>query len=338
MLEFLAIKILLLLLLLLLSAFFSGSETALIGIGKLKARALLKRGVKGAEIIDEMVQKPEAVLSTVLIGNNLVNIAASVLAASIAIELFGSYGPAIAVGVMTFLILTFAEIMPKTIAVHNAERISIRVSRPLKIIAFVFQPFVKVFSFITSTFLRPFGIKQQHNSIITEEEVETLLDIGEEEGAIEEDEKAMMIGVLKLDEIQVNSLMKPKEEIVSLEVSQTVDSAVDVIRRTGYSRIPVFEGTKDNTIGMLYAKDLLIKEHEGVGSLREMIKAPHFVSDTKRVDDLLDEFQHGRFHIAIVVDEQGRTKGLVSLEDLLEVIVGSIYDEYDVIKTRSQKK
>ena len=327
-------KLLLLFVLLVLSGFFSGSETALIGIGKIRARALLKRGVKGAETIDKLANEPEAVLTTVLIGNNIVNVAAAAIATSIAIDFFGSYGVGIATGVMTFLILTFAEIMPKTIAVHHAERISILISKPLGILTAVFKPLIKAVSVITGAFAKLLGIKLHRKRLMTEEEVESMLDIGEEEGAIEEDEKEMMMGVLKLDEIVVKHVMTPKEDMVCLEVNQTVDSAVELIKRSGYSRIPVFEGSKDNIVGVLYAKDLLIKTNAKAGSvsLKELMKTPHFVPETKRVDDLLEEFQRGKFHIAIVVDAAGRTKGLVSLEDLLEEIVGSIYDEYDMIK------
>jgi Mg2+/Co2+ transporter CorB len=325
-------KLLLLFVLLLLSGFFSGSETALIGIGKIRARALLKRGVRGAETIDKLANEPEAILTTVLIGNNIVNVAAAAIATSIAIDFFGSYGVGIATGVMTLLILTFAEIMPKTIAVHHAERISILISKPLGILTSIFQPLIKAVSVITAAFEKLLGLKLHRKRLMTEEEVETMLDIGEEEGAIEEDEKEMMMGVLKLDEIVVKQVMTPKEEMVCLEVNQTLDSAIELIKRSGYSRIPVFKSSKDNIVGILYAKDLLIKAKEGNVSLKELMKTPHFVLETKRVDDLLREFQRGKFHIAIVVDKEGKTRGLVCLEDLLEEIVGSIYDEYDVIK------
>ena len=328
-LSLLGLKFLILLLLLLLSGFFSGSETALIAIGKVRARALVKQGVKGAKEIDELMNQQEAMLTTVLIGNNMVNIGASALATSIAMEFFGSYGVAIATGVMTFLILTFAEIMPKTIAVHHAERISIIVSKPIKMMAYFFMPFIKVVSAITGTFERFMGMAPYKRRVLTEEEVETMLDIGEEEGAIEEDEKEMMMGVLKLDEIRVRNVMTPKDTMVCIDVNQSVDDAVELIKRTGFSRIPVFERTEDNIVGILYAKDLLA--NRGETSIRKLMKPPYLISDTKRVDDLLKEFQRGRFHIAIVVDNQGKTEGLVCLEDLLEVIVGSIYDEYDVI-------
>jgi len=276
----------------------------------------------------------------VLIWNNIVNIAASAVATSLAIDFFGSYGVVIAIGVMTFLILTFAEIMPKTIAVHQAERFSIIISKPMAVLASVFKPLIKFFSLITGAFEKLLGMKRHRKRLMTEEEVESMLDIGEEEGAIEEDEKEMMMGVLKLDEIVVKHVMIPKDDMVCLEVNQTVDSAVELIRKSGYSRIPVFEGSKDNIVGILYAKDLLIKTNakKGSVSLKEIMKTPHFVPETKRVDDLLTEFQRGKFHIAIVVDAARRTKGLVSLEDLLEEIVGSIYDEYDVISTKIREK
>ncbi|MCK5109542.1 MAG: DUF21 domain-containing protein, partial [Methanosarcinales archaeon] len=251
---FLIEQLLLLSVLLLLSGIFSATETALIGIGKIKARILLKRGVKGAEEIDKLVRDPESVLTSVLILNNVVNIAASAVATSISIEIFGpTHGVAIAIVVMTILILTFSEIIPKTIAVHQAERISILISKPMQILASIFQPITKVFSMITGISARILGIKLHRKRLMTEEEVETMLDIGSEEGAIEEDEKEMMIGVLKLDEIVVEDVMSPNEAIICMRVDQTLDSAVELIKSSGHSRIPIFEGTKDNVVGILYA-------------------------------------------------------------------------------------
>ena len=331
------VKLLILFLLLLLSGFFSGSETALIRIGKVKARSLLKKGVKGAETVQKLVNEPEALLTTVLIGNNIVNIAASALATSIAIDYFGNFGVAIAIGVMTFIILTFGEIVPKTIAVHHAEQFSIIVSKPLEMMIFVLRPVIKLLSAITNAVGKVLGLKIPQRKLLSEEEVKTLLDIGEEEGAIEEDEKEMMNGVLKLDYITVKNVMTPEEEIVCLEVKERVDSAVELIKTSGYSRIPVFEESKDHIVGILYAKDLLISANDRNASVRDLMKPAHFVPETARVDDLLEEFQKGKFHIAIVVDEEGRTKGLVSLEDLLEEIVGSIYDEYDMRKIKGEK-
>jgi len=328
------VKIIVLFLLLLLSAFFAGSETALIRIGRTKARSLLKRGVKGADTVQKLVNEPDALLTTVLIGNNIVNIAASALATSIAIEYFGVWGVGIAIGVMTFLILTFGEIIPKTLAVYHPERFSIAVSKPLAILIFVLRPVTKGVSVMTNAFGKLLGLKMQQRGLLSEDEVKTFLDIGEEDGAIEEDEKEMINGVLKLDYITVKNVMTQKEDMVCLEAHQSVDSAVELIKKYGYSRIPIFEGTEDNIVGILYAKDLLINANDSTISLKKLMKAAYFVPETARVDDLLKEFRKGKFHIAIVVDAEGRTKGLVSLEDLLEEIVGSIYDEHDVRKIK----
>jgi putative hemolysin len=326
------VKIVVLFVLLLLSGFFSGSETALIKVGKIKARSLLKRGVKGADTVEKLVNEPDALLTTVLIGNNIVNIAASALATSLATEYFGDFGVGIAIGVMTFLILTFGEIVPKTIAVHHAEKFSIIVSKPIEILIFVLRPITRILSVITNAIGTMLGLKIPQGKLLSEEEVKTMLDIGEEEGAIEGDEKEMMNGVLKLDYITAKNVMTPKEAMVCLEAHQSVDTAIELIKSSGYSRIPVFEGNEDNIVGILYAKDLLINGNENTISLKELMKPAYFVPETARVDDLLKEFRKGKFHIAIVVDKEGRTKGLVSLEDLLEEIVGSIYDEYDVEK------
>ncbi len=330
-------KIIVLFVLLLLSGFFAGSETALIRMGRVKARSLLKSGVKGADTVQKLVNEPDALLTTVLIGNNVVNIAASALATSIAIEYFGVWGVGIAIGVMTFLILTFGEIIPKTLAVYHAERFSIAVSKPLAILIFVLRPVTKVLSVMTNAFGKMLGLEMKQRRLLSEEEVKTFLDIGEEDGAIEEDEKEMINGVLKLDYIIVKNVMISKEDMVCLEAHQSVDSAVELIKKYGYSRIPVFEGTEDNIVGILYAKDLLISANDSTSSLKKLMKPAHFVPETARVDDLLNKFREGKFHIAIVVDEEGRTKGLVSLEDLLEEIVGSIYDEYDVKKNKRPK-
>ena len=329
------LEIVVLFVLLLLSAFFSGAETALTGIERVKVRSLQERGVKGADSVQKLLDEPEVMLTTVLIGSNTANIAASALATSIAIEYFGDLGVGIAIGVMTFLILIFSEFIPKTFAVRHVERFSIAASKPLRIFIFVFRPVAKVLSVMTNAFGKLLGLEMQHRRLLSEEEVKTFLDIGEEDGAIEEDEKEMINGVLKLDYITVENVMISKEDMVCLEAHQSVDSAVELIKKYGYSRIPVFEGTEDNIVGILYAKDLLISANDSTISLKKLMKPAHFVPETARVDDLLNKFREGKFHIAIVVDEEGRTKGLVSLEDLLEEIVGSIYDEYDVKKIKS---
>lgn len=328
------LEIVVLCVLLFLSAFFSGAETALTGIERVKVRSLQEKGVKGADSVQKLLDEPEVMLTTVLIGSNTANIAASALATSIAIEYFGDLGVGIAIGVMTFLILIFSEFIPKTFAVRHVERYSIAASKPLRIFIFVFRPVAKVLTVMTNAFGKMLDLEMRQRRLISEEEVKTFLDIGEEDGAIEEDEKEMINGVLKLDHITVENVMISKEDVVCLETHQSVDSAVELIKKYGYSRIPIFEGTEDNIVGILYAKDLLINANDSTISLKKLMKATYFVPETARVDDLLKEFRKGKFHIAIVVDEEGRTKGLVSLEDLLEEVVGSIYDEHDMKKIK----
>ncbi|MBA5942319.1 MAG: DUF21 domain-containing protein [Methanophagales archaeon] len=327
------LEIVFLCILLFLSGFFSGSETALIKMGQVRVKSMQKRGVKGANIVQKLVSEPEVMLTTVLIGNNIVNIAASALATSIAIRFFGDLGVGIAIGIMTFFILIFGEIIPKTFAVHHSERFSIAVSKPLKVLIFVLRPVVKLLLLMPYTFGKLLGLKVQQRRLLSEEEVKTVLDIGAEDGAIDDEEKKMMTGVLKLDHITVKNVMTPKKAIACIGANQSIDSVVKLIKKQGYSRIPVYEGRADNIVGILYSKDLLINSSLAKPTpspLKKLMKPAHFVRETARVDDLLKEFREGKFHIAIVVDKEGRTKGLVSLEDLLEVIVGSIYDEHDM--------
>ncbi|MHC1636179.1 MAG: hemolysin family protein [Candidatus Methanospirareceae archaeon] len=337
--SWIVLKFIILSILLFLSAFFSGSETALVAIGKIKARALLKKGVRSAEVIQKLIEEPNVFLTTVLIGNNIVNVAASAIATSIAIDYFGSYGVGIATGVMVFLILTFGEIMPKTIALHHAEKISIIASKPLYILSSILRPVIKFFSFMVGVLHSVFGIKEVKKPLVSEEEVVTILDIGEEEGVLEKEEKEMIKRVLAFNDTMVRNIMKDREEMVCIEANKSLEEAIDLIKRSGYSRIPVFEGDRDNIIGILYAKDILMHGDKCKGgvSLKEMIKPAYFVEETKMIDDLLKELQQGRVHIAIVVDKEGKVKGLVTLEDILEEIVGSIYDEYDIQKMRRQR-
>ncbi|MCU4139905.1 MAG: Hemolysin-related protein [Methanophagales archaeon] len=348
--SWLLVEILVLLLLLLLSAFFSGSETALVSIGRVKAKAMLKRGEKHAEKINKLLSDPDAFLSAVLIGNNLVNIAASAIATSLAIRIFGGIGVGIATGVMTFVILTFCEVLPKTLAMHHAERFAAIAAPPLTILVAALKPVSCLLSKFTKALGNALGYEFRRERL-SEDEVRTYIAIGEEEGAIEEDEREMMEGVLRLDEKVARDVMTPKEKMVCLDADKRVEDAVELIRKFGYSRIPVYERNPENIVGVIYAKDILThdsitvraKERERgekagktVKTVRDLMKKPFFVPETKRIDELLQEFQRGKMHIAIVVDDKGRAKGIVSLEDLLEEIVGSIYDEYDLRRMREK--
>jgi len=326
-------KFLALIILLLLSAFFSASETALVAISKIRVKKLINEGKEGAEEIHELKKDPDALLTTILIGNNLVNIAASAIATSLAIERFGSLGIGIATGVMTLVILTFCEIFPKTLAARNPETISLIVSKPIRLLVWIFRPAVKVFTLMTVAVRRLLGwTPSSVAETVTEEEVKTLLDIGEEEGVFDEDEKEIIERVFELDDITAADIMTPKEDMVCVPADSSLSEAIEVIKTHGYSRIPVYEGSSDNIIGILYAKDLLTHACDSRNNnlnIRARLKPPYFVDYRTKVDALLREFQRGKFHMAIVVDETARPVGLVTLEDVLEELVGNIFDEYD---------
>ncbi|MDY6966638.1 MAG: hemolysin family protein [Halobacteriota archaeon] len=324
------IKIISLFLLLLLSAFFSGSETAIISLSKAKVRYLADEGIRRAKTLQKLLEDPHRLLSTILLCNNFVNIAASAIATSLAIDYFNSYGVAFATGGMTFLILTFGEITPKRVAIRHAERFSLLVAGPIAVLSFVLFPISRVLNAITDPFVKLTGGEDRENPLVTEEEIRTLVDVGEKEGVFEENEREMIHRVFELGDTVVRELMTARTDMVSLEVKQSMEECLDLITSHGYSRIPVFEERMDNIVGVIYAKDILSyiwkKEKPQV---KEIMRPPYFVPETKMVDELLKEFQRGKMHIAIVIDEYGGTSGLITIEDIIEEIFGNIFDEYD---------
>jgi len=324
------IELVILFALLFLSGFFSSSETALVAVGKVGARSLSKNGTRKAEIVKKLAEEPDALLTGVLIGNNVVNVAASAIATSLAIKAWGSWGLGIAIGLMTLLVLIFGEIIPKSIAVHHPERVSLFVCRPLYLLICAFRPISRFFVSLGGWVKRLLGVRVKEEPAVSEEEVKTMLEIGEEEGTIEKGERIMMERVLTFTDTVVESVMIPKEKVFALDASLSVNEATGEVRRSGYSRIPVFE--KGRVVGILFAKDLLGNGGEGSRSIKEVARPPYLVRETEHVDDLLRQFQKGRFHMAIVVGKDGGVKGLVTIEDLLEEIVGSISDEYDLSK------
>lgn len=343
------LQIILLIILLGLSAFFSGSETALIGLGRIKRKQLVKKKVPRAEIVQRLMTHPDRILITILIGNNLVNIAAAAIATSLAIQFFGNTGVGIATGVMTLLILTFGEITPKAYASHNAARMALKAARPLEIMQRSIYPIVLGLSHMARGISKAFGgeVKSQSNMFATEEEFKIMVSVGSEEGIIEEEEKEMIHSVIEFGDTTVKDVMIPQEEMVCVEVNQTTGDALDLAVDSGYTRIPVYEKTVDHVIGILHVKDLLSfldqliemdqKSREQI-TVGKMMRLAYHIPETKKLDILLHEMQDKRVHIAIVVDENGNTSGLATLEDLLEEIVGEIFDEYDVQKRIHQER
>ena len=313
------------------SGFFSGLEVALVGVRKSTVAQLLNKKRKGAAALHRLKTNPSWMMASVNLGNNLVNVGASALAASVSIRLFGEEGLGIAIGVMTFLILIFGEITPKTYCNANATKIALRYAPVLLAFSYVFYPVVKFFEVITRGVIRLIG--SSHTSLpITEDEIRGVIDQGLEENAIEKEERELVHGALKFDDTVVRSVMTPRTRMFTLHSKMLLFEALPQINHSGHSRIPIHGATRDDIVGFVHAKDIL-KELERDGrkmmSLEQIARKPVFASQEKTVSSLLKEMQGRKTHMAMVLDEHGGVEGLVTLEDLLEEIVGEIEDETD---------
>lgn len=334
--SYLYIRIVVLAVLLVLSGIFSGSETAITSINIAKIRQLRDSDEKKAKILERIKKKLNIILSTILIGNNLVNILATAILTEVTVGLFPGKGATfIATGIMTVLILIFGEITPKTYAAQNPEIVASKVGKPLEVLSFIFKPVLIVLNGITSFVIKLFGGNVGHNGpFVTEEEIRSLVDVGEEEGVVKHQAKEMIEGVFQIDDIDVSDVMVPRIDMVAIAEDATLNETLDKIIKYGHSRIPVYKGTIDNIIGLLYAKDVLpfvaYKEEDiKKTKLRDIMRQAYYVPETKKVNKLLRELQINKVHMAIVLDEYGGTEGLVTIEDILEEIVGDILDEFD---------
>ena len=321
---------------LILSAFFSGSETALFSLNKLQLKKMQKEesGWR-VDAIVKLLDDPQRTLITILTGNMFVNIAASSLATYLAIKIFGNIGIGIASGTMIFLILVFGEIVPKSLAIANAETIAKKVARPIDIIASFVLPLINFFKVIINTLFYFSGKKRiKEKKEITEEDLITLIDVGKDEGVIEEEEKEMIRNIFEFGDTMVKEVMVPRVDVDCIPSDTKLDMILNLIKKYGHSRIPVYEDTIDDIIGILYAKDLLAVYEQWFKSkekfyLKKIIRRAYFVPENKKIDELLDIFQRDKIQIAIAIDEYGGTAGLVTMEDVVEEIVGEIIDEYD---------
>ena len=310
--------------LLLLSGFFSSAETALFSISKAKAVHIAKeKGLRNA-LIKKMKDDPHRLLSTILIGNNLVNVAASALATVVTINLVSSNAVGIATGVMTCLILIFGEIFPKSVATRNNIMIAKLVIIPLYWLSILFTPIIIMLNFIPKL-----TGKVQRKSHVTEEELMTFVEVVEEEGGIEEEEKELIHNIFEFDDTSASEIMTPRADMFVINVDE--DFQLETIVRSGFTRFPVIEGDIDHVIGILNIKDLLMHQATCADKInvREIMRDCYFVPENKKLDHLLKEFKRRKQHMAIVVDEHGGVCGLITLEDALEEIVGEIIDETD---------
>lgn len=330
--EDVAQKILLLFILLVGSAFFSGSETAVTTIGRGKLLALQERHPRRRKSIEWLLEDMQRALTVILIGNNLVNIAASAVATSVALALIGSEGVLVAVAFMTVVIVIFGEILPKSVAIVKYEPFVIAALPVLRIIHVFAKPLILATTGVVHFFGALFRVDlSARHTFVTREEIEQMVDIGEASGAIEEDERRMIHGIISFEETRVYEIMIPRTDMIAISSETTLEEAVAVFQECGHSRVPVFERSPDHIVGILYVKDIigairLGKFDENISGLK---REALFVPEMMRIADLLDIMKGKRVHMAIVVDEYGGTAGLVTLEDLIEEIVGEIQDEYD---------
>jgi len=322
-----------------LSGFFSGLEVALVNIRKSKVVQLFNKKVKGSKALYKLKTNPSWMMSSVNLGNNLVNVGASALATSLAIRLFGNDGLGIAVGVMTFLILVFGEITPKTYCNANSTKIALRYAPVLLAFSYVLYPVVKFFEIITKGVVKITGSSNTPPPI-TEEEIRGVIDQGLEEKAIEKDEMKLVHGALKFDDTVIRSVMTPRTKMFTLNSKMLLFEALPQINQSGHSRIPIYGDTKDEIVGFIHARDILkeLEKDNKMITLEQIARKPVFASQEKMVSSLLKEMQGRRTHMAIVIDEHNGVEGLVTLEDLVEEIVGEIEDETDLPKPAEYEK
>ncbi len=323
--------VLLLIILIALSAFFSGAEIALFSLSELKVKKLAKRRGRKAKALLKLKSDPHRLLVTILIGNNLVNILAASIATILFTDLFGSNGIGIATGVMTFLVLVFGEISPKTYFHQKAEKMSLLVARPILYLSFVIYPVIVFAEKISNVVLRIAGLGKKRDSM-TEEELRAALSLGAKAGVIERDEEEMIHNIFEFGDTVVNEVMTSRKKIVALPSNMTLGDAISKMLEVKYSRIPVYRKNLDNIIGMLNIREILkyIKRKSFDMKIEGIVSRVLFVYENKNIDLLMDDFRESGTHMAIVIDKGRKVKGIVTLEDLLEEIVGEIYDEPDI--------
>ncbi len=319
-----------LIVLLLFSGFFSASETALMTLSKIRLRQMVNEEIKGAKTVQTLVEDSNKLLGSILVGNNIVNIGASALATSLSIKYFGDTGVGIATGVMTLLVLVFGEITPKSLAIEKSEKISLKVAKILLVITIILGPIVKLLMFFTNFFIKMLGGKiNSKQPFITEEELKTIVSVSHEEGVLESEEKDMIYNVVEFGDYNAEEVMIPRIDMVAVDEKCLLDEIIEIFKKEQFSRIPVYEGTIDNIIGILNIKDLIFLDKNDNFDINKYIRKPYFTYEFKLITELFSEMRSKRVHMAIVLDEYGGTAGIITIEDLVEEIVGDIRDEYE---------
>ena len=325
-----AIQFVILIVLLLLSAFFSSAETALTTVSKIRMRSLAEDGNKRAKVVLDVTENhSRKMLSAILIGNNIVNISASSLAATLAYS-FGGYMVSIATAALTVAILVFGEITPKSIATLHSDKLSLSYIRVIRPFMTIMTPFIFIINLFSRGILFLFRIDPNaKNNAMTEDELRTIVDVSHEDGIIESEEKEMIYNVFDLGDARAKDVMVPRVHVTFADVNSTYKELIDIFKEDKFTRLPVYEDTTDNVIGTINMKDLLLFDNKEHFCVRDILREASFTYEYKNISELLVEMRDASFNIAIVLDEYGETAGLITLEDILEEIVGEIHDEYD---------
>lgn len=326
------IQIIALVILLAGSSFFSASETALMSLSRIKIRHMEEDGVRGAKLVGSLLEDSSRLLTSILIGNNIVNIAATSITTSLFTTLWGAQGVAIATAVMTVLVLIFGEITPKTIAANTPERISLSVAKPIKLFMIILKPVVGIFNIITKIIFKLLGVDDHGvRPFITEEELKTMVNVSHEEGLLEIEEREIINNVFEFGDMQAKEAMVQRLDIVAIDVEDSYEEIIELFKTEKLSRMPVYEETIDDIIGILNIKDVIFLSNEEIANfdVKNYVRDPLFTYEFKKITQLLEEMKKDKSQMTIVVDEYGGTAGLITIEDLVEVIVGDIEDEYD---------
>ncbi len=322
----------LLIVLLLGSGFFSASETSLMSLSKIRIRYMEEDGVKGAKLVSSLIEKSSDLLSSILVGNNVVNIAATSVSTSLFISIFEDGGVAIATAVMTVLVLIFGEITPKTIAANSPEKIAVIVSKPISIIMKITKPIVWVFNLLTGIIFKIMGIENDGvKPFITEEELKAMVNVSHEEGVLEIEEREIINNVFQFGDMQAKEAMIQRLDMVAVNIEDSYDEIIELFKSEKLSRLPVYQESIDDIVGILNIKDIIFLSDEEIQNfnIKNYVREAFFTYEFKKITQLLEEMKKEKSQMAIVVDEYGGTAGLLTIEDLVEVIVGDIDDEYD---------
>lgn len=331
-----AILLLILFLLLLLSAFFSSAETSLSTVNRIRIRSLAEEGDRRAQTLLKIIEQQPKMLSAVLVGNNVVNLSASSLATILATNVLGSAGAGIATGILTVAVLVFGEISPKTVATIHSESLALAYANIIYRLMQLLTPIIYIINLLAHGFLRIFHVNIHHKEdSITENELRVIVDVSHEEGVIESEECKMINNVFDFGDSYAKDIMIPRINMTFIDVNATYDELITIFKEDMFTRIPVFEETTDNVIGIINVKDLLLLHPDENFSIRKILREAFYTYEFKKTSELFIEMKNDSISMAIVLDEYGATAGLITLEDLIEEIVGEIRDEYDADELNS---